>query len=403
MSSIFQPPTGSQNLGPFNNVPYVRYKGQFTGQTACGAFSVPYEITAPANPREGNGTVVVEPPHFASGFVARDGSLGPRFLFGHGFSHAAVGYSNFRGRILDPAPGFNPVICGQEFPIPTTVTDYNILRQLALALRQSPPAFVGPVGRVYSIGFSDSGNTVHEIYKPFGHKLFDITFACIAKYVEPVNIAGQKPIFVFNTEADFDPLAVPKPEFPQYRWYGVPGGAHIPDSVLSRIEFTDPPKPGNPAPPVAGTSPINWLPFIRALFIAGDRWVRDGVQPPASATLRVNAQGVIARDDRCNALGGIRHPALETGEATFMASVVRGNGWELFGGYGTPKRLSDSDFPGYLDSFTKATEALFAAKFLLPGGRGRLIREAQLQRPDTYTLNYMRGRLFPPPPSEEDD
>ena len=398
----FHPPS-SENIGTFNGVTYTRYKGKFTGKTACGEFAVPYEITTPKNPQEGNRTLVEEPPHFASGLVARDGALSPKFLFDNGFGHVSAGFSSIGGRILDPAPGFKPKICGQELPTPTPITDYNILRQLALTLRENPPDFVGKVGGIYGIGLSESGNTVHEIYKLFGHKLFDITFACNASYFEPVKISGQKPIFVFNTEADFDPRAVPNPAFPQYRWYSVACGAHISDSVLARRFFPDPPRPGSPALPVAGTFPINWLLILRALFIAGDRWVRSGVEPPPSTTLTVNAQGVIARDIRCNALGGIRHPAVETGEATFIASVVRGNGWELFGGYSKPKRLEASEFPGYLESFKKATEALLAAKFLLPSGRNRLLREVQLHPPNTYTLNYMQGRLFPPPLSDVDE
>ena len=402
--SNFQPPTSSQSIGTFGGVEYVRHKGKFVGQTVGGAFAVPYEITAPANPRQGNGTSVVEPPHFTGGVVARDGALGPLFMFGNKFSHVSVGYSNFRGRILDPNPGFTPKICGQDFPIPSPTTDLNILRQCAFVLRNNPPPFLGKVERVYGIGLSDSGNTVHEIYKHFGHKLFDITFACIARYFEPVKInVAQKPIFVINTEADFDARAVPNPNFPQYRWYGIPGAAHIPDSVLGRLSFPDPPPQGSPAPSIAGTSPLNWLPFLRALFVAGDRWARNVAPPPASTTIKVNARGEIARDARCNALGGIRHPALEAGEATFVASVVRGNGWELFGGYGNPKRLEEGEFPEYLNTFRRAADALLAAKFLLPGGHARLLREAQLQPPNTYTLNYLQGRLFPRPASDELD
>jgi hypothetical protein len=119
--------------------------------------------------------------------------------------------------------------------------------------------------------------------------------------------------------------------------------------------------------------------------------------------LKVNPKGEIKRDNKNNALGGIRHPALETGEATFIASVVGPNGWNLFGGYENPIELKDSQFTRYLNAFTRATEKLFEDKFLLPAGRARLIREAQLHRPDTYTLNYKHGRLFPPPPSDEDE
>jgi hypothetical protein len=197
---------------------------------------------------------------------------------------------------------------------------------------------------------------------------------------------------------DFNPLAVPKPEFPQYRYYVVAGGAHIPDAVLSRMAFPDPPNPGSPAPPVEGTTPINWLPFIRAVFVAGDQWARNHVQPPESLILKLNPQGLVMRDAKGNALGGIRHPALEMSEAVFMPSVVRG-GWTLFGGCGSfNKKMQMSEFPAYLSAFTKAADALVSARFLLPAGRDRMIEQAKLSPPNTYTRNYLEGRFFVPPP-----
>jgi hypothetical protein len=398
MTSIIQAPITSDPIGTFNNIAYVRHRGQFSGATVDGgAFAVPYEITAPANPSEGNETVVMEPPHFTSGAVARDAVLGPDFLFGKGFRHAMCGFGNLFLHSLNPNPGFPIKIKGStvtvDFPPldrDNEVIDLNILRQFAFTLKQSPPSFLGKVVRVYGTGCSDSGQIIHQIYEPFGHKLFDLTFVGTAPYREPFKVSGQNPIMVFNTEWDFDPRAIPDPRFPQYRWYAV-AGPHIPDSVLTRRAF--PGGPG-PIPPVAGTSPINWLNIFRALFFAGDQWVRNGTAPPAGVTLRVNPQGIIARDVIGNALGGIRHPAMETGEARFFDSVVR-NGWELFGGYGHPKRLTESEFPQYLNSFKQATQALVAARYLLPAGGERLIREVQLQPPNTFTLNYMEGLLLP--------
>ena len=277
------------------------------------------------------------------------------------------------------------------------IADNDILQEFATALRQNPP-FVGIVQRLYAIGFSDSGNTVHEIYKPFGHRLFDITFACLARYVEPVNIAGQKPIMVFNTEADFDPRAVPNPAFPQYRWYVVAGGPHVPDAALTRPSFPNPPRDAT-APAIKGTSPINWLPFIRALFVAGDEWVRNRVQPPPSMTLKVTSDGLVLRADKGNALGGIRHPALEMREAVFMPSVIRGT-WTLFGGCGSlRKRLQLSEFAGYLGEFTKKAEVLVSGRYLTPAGRDRMIAQAKLSPPNTFTRNYLEdptGRFFDP-------
>ena len=398
--STIKPPTKSERIGTFNCIAYERHQGEFVGQTRDGSFAVPYEITTPVNPAEGSRTFVCEPPHFTSGTVARDVYLGTEFLYNQGFSHAAVGYSNLFRRILNPNPGFALKIKGQPVTVvppppgrPEEVTDTNILRQFALALRQSSPAFWGQVARLYAIGFSDSGNAVHEVYQPFGHKLFDLSFACTALYRAPVKLAEQKPIIVFNSEADFDARGRADANFPQYRWYAVAGGAHIPDAVLTRRAFPGSANGSGP-PAIAGTSPLNWLPIIRGLFRAGDEWARAGKQPPPSAVLEVNAHGQLKRDALGNALGGIRHPALVAGEARFLASVTGCNGWRLFGGYDNVRRMTAAEFPQYLKTFTKATEALLAARFLLPGGRDRLLREAQLQRPDTYTLNYQAGRLL---------
>jgi len=397
MSGVIEAPTSKEEIGTFNNISYIKYRGRFAGETGSGRFAVPYEITTPVNPREGSRTFLFEPLHFADGSVARDYSLGQAFVFGHGISHATVRHRTFRAQSLEPDPLSPLTIRGKEFPGPELISDNDILREFATALRQNPP-FVGPVQRLYAMGFSESGNVVHEIYKPFGHKLFDITFACGARYFEPVKIVGQKPIIVFNTEADFDTRAVPKPDFPQYRYYAVAGGAHIPDSALARITFPDPPKDGSPAPPIEGTTPINWLPLIRALFVAGDQWVRSGVQPPVNATLKLGPQGNVLRDDKGNALGGIRHPALELGEAVFMPSVIRG-GWTLFGGCASPKRLQGTEFAAYLSAFTRAADALVAARYLTQAGRDRMVGQAQLSPPNTFTRNYLEGRFFVPPPA----
>jgi hypothetical protein len=405
MPSRIHPPTSTKNF-TFNNVAYVQLKGKFEGKTASGDFAVPYEIVTPANPAAGNRTFVFEPPHFSSGLVAREGYLGAGFLFNRGFSHASVGYSNILLRMLDPNPGFPLFIAGKAVTVlppppgrPGEVTDHNIMRQFAFTLRNSPPPFVGPVARIYGIGFSDSGDAVHLTYGMFGHKLFDITFACTASHRPPVKPAVANPIMVFNTESDFDPRTVPDPAFTNYRWYAVAGAPHIPDNLRTRAFFhTDPPPPGpgfNPLAPskVEGTTPLDWVPFIKALFVAGDGWVSNGTQPPASVVLKVAPGGVIARDDACNALGGIRHPALELKEATFIASVVRGRRWELFGGYSNLR--SFPDFAAYHKAFMNATAKLFKARLLLKADQDVLNLRATLNPPDTFTMNYMWERFYP--------
>ena len=400
-----------EDIGTFKNVAYIRVKGKFTGNTSLGDFAVPCEISTPKNSAEGNRTFVLEPPHFTSGLVARDVTLGQAFLFKSGFSHASVGYSNLNLRILDKEVKFTLRIGGHDVIVlppgaPGAITDYEILREFALELKQNPLRPVGQVERIYSIGFSDSGATVRDIYDPFGHKLFDISFPGTASYLAPVRRAGAKPIMVFNTESDFSVETVVDPAFPNYRWYAVPGAPHIPDNRLTRATFNEDksliPGPG-PAPSrIAGTTPIDWSPFFRALFVAGDEWVRNGTQPPASTVLKVIPGGFFEIDVIGNAKGGIRHPALEAKEATFIASVVRGRRWDNFGAY--HKLRPFNNFTKYTDIFRSATENLVKARYLLKASRDVLNQMAGLHQGDTYTINYYQDRFYrTPSPTSEDD
>ncbi|HEU0014037.1 MAG TPA: alpha/beta hydrolase domain-containing protein [Longimicrobium sp.] len=394
--SVIENPTSTQDLGSFNGIRYVRYRGRFSGSTVSGAFAVPYELVAPATPAQGSGTVVFEPPHFTSGPIARDVYLGQGFLLDRGFLHGSVGYGNLWFRSLDPRAAFPLVIAGRQVPIvfpgqPGDVRDDNILRHFAYTLRNSPPAFLGAVARVYATGFSDSGDTVHRVYAQFGHKLFDLTFAGTADYVAPSAGAGR--LMVFNTEGDVDLRTVHDPAFPNRVCYAVPGAPHIPDTSATRAAFPDPPAPNTPFPAVAGTTPLSWAPFARALFLAGDEWVRARRPPPPSATLQVNPGNVVARDVLCNARGGIRHPALVMHEARFIASVVRGRGWKEFGAYTPP--AAPTDFDQYAHGFRAATEGLVGGRYLLRPDADALIQRATLHPGSSYTLNYMLGRFVP--------
>lgn len=399
--SVIENPTSTERVGSFNGITFVRHKGKFRGKTISGDFAVPYEITTPENTAQGNRTIIFEPPHFSSGPIARDIYLGPGFLWNRGFSHASVGYSNFNLRILDPEPEppFTFRINGKDVKVirpgesEPIITDDNILRQFAFTLRETRLPFLGTVERIYAIGFSDSGNTIYRVYQPFGQKLFDISLACTVTFPKdkpyPTLINGESPIMVFNTEADFDVRTVPNPSFTNCRWYAVAGGPHIPDTRRTRMAFPDPSPPFSPAPPVAGTSPIDPALFIKALFVAGDAWVRQNTQPPPSIVLKVNPGGLIARDAIGNAFGGIRHPALELKEATFIASIVRGKAWELFGAYSNPREKIDN----YLTSFERITAELRKARFLLPADQLVLNQRAALHPPDTFTINYMLDRF----------
>ncbi len=75
-------PTTARPAGSFGGADYAQYDGVFAGHTSTGAFRVPYRITALVDPGDGNGAVVVEPPHFATGLGALEFQLGRKFLLG---------------------------------------------------------------------------------------------------------------------------------------------------------------------------------------------------------------------------------------------------------------------------------------------------------------------------------
>lgn len=399
--SIIEAPLHQESAGTFNRLSYVRYQGRFTGQTSQGTFAVPYEITAPSTPAEGNLRLLVEVPHVNDGIIARICILGAEFLFGRGFSHAAVGYSSIGNRILRPNPGFEIIIGGFGVNPSQPHTDREIITQFASALRANPFNLVGAIKKVYSIGFSDAGNALHRILtEPHARDAFELSFPTIAG-IGPVHrpFPASGKVIVFNSEYDFRPL---QGDSPNQRWYAGAGCPHISDSECSRKTFPGPPT--SPVPPIKGTTPINWDPFMKALFLAGDRWVTEGQQPPPTTLLKLTPAGDdIARDAKGNALGGIRHPALEVGEAKFIATVEipvpvpPPPVWRLFGSYEQVKSIGDTDFfknvGQYVKSFDAAAKALSRAGFLLDEDEKDLTRKAKLNPSSTFTQNYKAGRF----------
>jgi hypothetical protein len=161
-SDDVEAPTAATPAGSFDGVDDVQYDGVFAGHTSTGAFRVPYRITAPVDPDDGNGAVVMEPPHFATGLGTLAFQLGRRFLLGRGFTHAGVGYSTtsfgpgLDQRILDPSvPG---VHIDGGVADGSGRTDDEIVADFARALAADADAHVvvGEVRDTYLTGSSDA-------------------------------------------------------------------------------------------------------------------------------------------------------------------------------------------------------------------------------------------------------
>ena len=89
--------TARTHRGTFGGIAYVQYDGIFAGQTSTGAYRVPYRITAPANLRLANRTVVVEPPHGSAGL----GALNVKTIQELGFANHREYLKAFADKVAD--------------------------------------------------------------------------------------------------------------------------------------------------------------------------------------------------------------------------------------------------------------------------------------------------------------
>ena len=334
----------TEPFGVFAGVEYVRHTGVFEGESALGAFRVPFEVVAPADPGLGENTLLFEPPHSGFSTVGRDLILGPDLIFGRGLRFAAVGVGNFSElHILDPSiPGL--VLAGApfapadplNFPV-GFILDEEIIALFLVALEsdEAMAAMLGSIDRRYAYGISESAAAISELlFDPngLGQGVFDLSFLHAALWRpvfgapglfdnlpdgSPVPVPYHHPtgvgrVMIVNTEGDallsdseFYQCAVDRADF---RLYEVSGAAHVPSE----------------------TNPLDHFAVMRAIFVQGDEWLRLGALPPDSRLMsRDPASDVdpgcfeptgILRDADDNALGGVRLPDLHVGRATYIAS-----------------------------------------------------------------------------------
>jgi len=418
-AGTLQPPSKT-SLGKFRGVEYFQYAGLFVGETSTGKYSVPYRISAPANPRSANGsTVLVEPPHFSQGTFLRESYLGRSFLFNRGFVHASVGYSTgappFSGvtisnRILDPAA--NGVFIDGGVVLPgedeDSRTDDEIIVDFARALRSdSARGLIGPAARRYLAGFSDSAEPVKRIVTSgLAEGIFDMALPITtgSENDPQVSIAARKYSGkVISVASEFEWYwgraledRGTSPNHNQYRYFIVPGTPHIADPLCDGSL-------GN------RTTPAGWQPALRAHFLQGHDWVTQGVAPPASTRLKTTPSGAIARDSKGNALlvditgvSAPRLPFVELGEARFIVPIPGATEPPglLLGTYAPqpPPNVEQLGFPSfdaYLAAFEKALNAQKQAGYMHKEDAKVLLERANLSPPATFTQNYhSRYELF---------
>jgi hypothetical protein len=332
-----QQPLTASDLGTFDGITYRSYSGFFVGRTSTGNYRVPYKVAGPAPPALGNGTVLIEPPHFAVGTVVRDHWLGPDLLFGGRFSYGAVGWSTatlegeVTNRILDPGAS-GVFIRGVA----------NGLFELALPITTDQP--------------------------------FDPQVAIAAGRYRGKVITVDSEFEWFDARAAEDRGGSPG----RYRSYFVAGTPHIPDPLCSFFSNE--------------TTPASWKPELRARFVQGNAWVRTGAPPPPSTRLVTTSSGDIERDSNGNAvlvdISGQpvpRLPFVELGEASFVTAFL---GTHQPQSPPSIQELGYSTHSEYLAEFDGAVANQLSAGSLLPADAQSLRDRARLAPPATFTENY---------------
>ena len=278
-------------IGGAPGVVFVQFDGIFSGRTSTGAYRVPYRITIPAPPARTNGTVVVEPPHFALGLGALEQLLGLRFLLSRGFAHAGIGWSTASFgdgldlRILDP--GADRVFIDGGVTDGNGRTDDEIVVDFARALTSDghARAMLGRVDRRYLTGFSDSSDPVLRLVASGrAEGAFEFVLPVVAEAHESpigprcraLSRQGHRRRLRGRVRQSSSTRGVAGG---RSRSYAVAGTPHMPDFL------------GFPFLTTMST-PASFEPELRAHFLHGHRWVADGKAAAAQhATSKPRATG----------------------------------------------------------------------------------------------------------------
>jgi hypothetical protein len=341
---------------------------------------VPYRITAPANLKLANRTVVVNHLTAPPGSVRSTSACAGTSVLAR--IRARGHRMNGPTRILDPSvPGTFIEGGFRQFG---GNTDDEIIVDFARALLVDPNAvkMIGPVQRRYMTGFSDSSDPVLRLVTSgLAAGVFDFALPIIASKHEPqpalaAGLFGGKLIIV-DSEDDSpagltDLGTVPN----QYRFFVVAGTPHVPDP-LDVTFFSN------------RTTPATYEPALRAHFLQGHRWVQNGPPPPSSTRLLISNGNKLARDANGNAIsvdasGPVpRLPIVELGEAQFISGFVGS-----YDGVKTIQELGFASHREYLKAFADKVADYVKAGYMINDDATAMRNRAALCPPLTFTETY---------------
>lgn len=333
---------------------------------------VPYRtrliVRRPSDPRDANGTVVVEWWNSTAGFdTAPAWDASAAFFARRGWIYVGISNSDATIAFLRGGcrlAGILPVAnCRQRYAslsLPENGQAYDMASQVAHALRTSaasplPPEY--PVERIFHVGQSQQGGSIITYASDFHFEDNDGYFVQVFVLGRDVNFGPEcgsanappypdctpalqgrdrlvrtdlpVPVIQALSETDvasaFGPLAQDgrQRDTRSFRYYEMPGTAHVGVHVgvdvvpnLLRLEDTClHPLNTHADGPVFGAYLLN------AMWSNLERQVRDRVPPPRGKPIATR-NGQILRDEFDNALGGVRLPELDLPIASYAPTNV---------------------------------------------------------------------------------
>ncbi len=266
---------------------------------------------------------------------------------------------------------------------PGDAYSFDIFTQVGRAIGPSREGSSDPLGglvvqRVVATGASQSAlrlmtylNAVQPLTRGFDGFLMTVTPGWAVPLADPPSMFETHaradvdvPVMIVNSEWEaINMLSVRNNDSDRFRFWEVAGAPHavaLPDASVPRTDD----RLDNPLP---------ILPVTSAAYRAMHRWLADGAAPPTAPRIEFTSDTppVIARDERGNALGGLRLPELVAPLAEYRgrdedaADVLKSlYGWSRQFTKDEVRSLYSSD-EDYRSRYLAAVAALVEEGFLL--------------------------------------
>jgi hypothetical protein len=403
------------------------FDGRWQAQpTRSVPFTSRFLVRRPQDPAAFNGTVVVFWANVSIGFDIYTGECS-RLYEGCAFVGVTAQRTAVEGYRDGPQHGlkaWDPERYG-ELSIPTDDASYDIFTQAARRVGpkrlQADPDPLGGLEVRHVVGFGASQsagrlatyiNAVQPLENAFDAFLLDVYFGNgtpldtstsaapgvthVDQITDLIRTHGLPPgshllrdigvpVFVVNSESEsLAHFPGPKPDSDTYRFWEFAGHAHgtVPSKEALRSSWErDIGISSHPMAPAEGFNALSLEPGRSAALDHLLRWLDDGTPPPVGDRILIEGDPPrIVRDDRGNALGGIRLPSFAVPSARHTGFATNGT-LSLFGSSApfdeATLRALYPDHETYAAAFTTAANEAVEHGVLLPAQAAALIEGAE--------------------------